>query len=276
MKMERSHSFDKLLELKREKVMATVHRICAKRGLPLPTINFEGCIEEFEGQLAHYHPDANTICISERQLIIQNFDDLDATMAHEVSHILIQDHGPRFREEEVTSNIAGWKPPGGIVHITEENEPAFESIKEREIKPDMIRCNYHFCRKKADLTQCHHCQNYYCEVHFEPYEPRLGFHPDSTSNSGHPCAPFVDYLTDKKKAEDKRYAEALGKLVKGKRETVSNDYSYDYAPSFDYSAYNHVKSNNEHEPATPKSNRNWLILLVLVVALFLIYLFFIR
>lgn len=170
--MVRSDSFNKILELKRNKVIEVVHRICTKRNLPIPAINFEGCEGEHEGQLAHYHPDINTICISERQLNIQNFDDLERTMAHEVSHILVQDHSPRFLEQESISSIAGWKPPAGVVHITGGSSTKKTPKKERKTKPDKIKCNYHLCRKKAKLTQCNHCKGYFCDEHIEPYEPR--------------------------------------------------------------------------------------------------------
>ena len=159
--MVRSDSFNKILELKKNKVVEVVHRICTKRNLPIPAINFEGCEGEHEGQLAHYHHEVNTICISERQLNIQNFDDLERTMAHEVSHILVQDHSPRFLEQESISNIAGWKPPAGVVHITSGGSTTKTPKKEKKTKPDKVKCNYHLCRKKAKLTQCSHCKGYF-------------------------------------------------------------------------------------------------------------------
>jgi len=215
--MIRSDSFNKILELKRNKVIEVVHRICSKRNLPIPTINFEGCEGEHEGQLAHYHPDINTICISERQLNIQNFDDLERTMAHEVSHILVQDHSPRFLEQESISNIAGWKPPAGVVHITGGSSTKKTTKKGSKTKPDKVNCNYHLCRKKAKLTQCSHCKGYFCDEHIEPYEPRIGNQPGhSRDESGHPCFAYVDYLAKKKEEDDKRYSDALNKLV-GKR-----------------------------------------------------------
>ena len=212
--MVRSESFNKILKLKKNKVIEIVHRICNKRSLPIPTVNFEGCDGEHAGQLAHYHSGNNIICISERQLIKQDFEDLEKTMIHEVSHILVQHHSPRFSEEEAISSIAGWKPQAGVVHITGGNQI---TKKEKKTKPDKTRCNYHLCQKKTKLTQCSHCKGYFCKEHIEPYEARIrNISSHSRDETGHPCFAFVYYLTKKKEKDDKRYSEALKRLV-GKR-----------------------------------------------------------
>lgn len=256
--MVRSQSFNKVLELKREKVIEIVHRICTKRNLPIPSVNFEGCEGEHEGQLAHYHPEINTICISERQLIKQDFEDLERTIAHEVSHILVQDHSPRFLEEETTSSIAGWKPPSGVVHITGDNQTKETSKIERKSKLDKVRCNYHLCKKKTRLTKCSHCKGYFCSEHLEPYEPKIENYPTYTKQIiGHPCVSFVDYLTNKKEQDDKRYSEALDRLLGRKRQNVYEDYSTNKPLSTKYPEYSPKSERIEDEMYIPSRKEHF-------------------
>jgi len=213
--MARTQSFKKILELKKDKVREVVNRICAKRGIPLPYINFEYCSEENQSQLAHYHPDTNTICISERQLIMQNFDDLEKVVAHEVSHILVQDHSSNFKQQEVISSIAGLQLPSGIVHITG-NEKSVK--KERKIKQDKTRCNYHLCRKKRKLTRCKYCKNYYCLEHIAPSEPSMYNERTAFDKiEGHPCAAYAINLEEKQKEANIKYSEALTQMLARKK-----------------------------------------------------------
>ena len=69
--------------------MEVVSRICENRNLPRPYVNFDGCPAENAEQLASYRPDVNMICISNRQLTVLNFDDINEVAAHEVAHIII-------------------------------------------------------------------------------------------------------------------------------------------------------------------------------------------
>jgi len=109
-------NFDKkLLETKKKKFIEVVSKICKKRNLPIPSLNFDGCPAENEDQLAHYHPDVNMICISKRQLTVLNFDDLEEVAAHEIAHILEQNHDSNFRREENINKMLAWKPSGVVV-----------------------------------------------------------------------------------------------------------------------------------------------------------------
>lgn len=119
----------KLLEIKKKKFIEVVNRICKNRNLPTPYVNFDGCPEENEDQLAHYHPDVNMICISKRQLFVLNFDDLEEVAAHEVAHILEPNHDINFIREENINKQSGWTPPPGVVVING-NQPVVDSIKE--------------------------------------------------------------------------------------------------------------------------------------------------
>ena len=123
-------NFDKkLLETKKKKFIEVVNRICENRNLPAPYVNFDGCPEENEDQLAHYHSDVNMICISKRQLTVLNFDDLEEVAAHEVAHIFEPNHDINFIMEENINKQIGWTPPPGVVVING-NQPVVDSIKE--------------------------------------------------------------------------------------------------------------------------------------------------
>lgn len=216
--------FDKdLLEQKKNKVIEIVNRICIKRNLPIPYINFEGCSEEDQFQLAHYHSDINRICISERQLIKQNFEDIIKTTVHEVSHINVQDHSGKFYDDEEISSITNFQPGPGVVHINKKIEIDNKPIK---IKIDKIRCNYHLCRKKTILKKCKFCENYFCKEHIKPSEPQVGNYGNSPIKS-HPCPPYVDYLIKEKEIQNERYGEALAKITSNKRRQQPKSYDYD-------------------------------------------------
>lgn len=113
----KSELINQVLEMKKKKFFEVVQRICLNRDLPIPILNFSGCDGETGNQLAHYHPDHNMICISERQLTMLNFEDVENVATHEVSHILIQDHSPNFDQENELNAIANWRPPTGVAWI---------------------------------------------------------------------------------------------------------------------------------------------------------------
>jgi len=77
----------------------TVKKVCEKRGMPEPYINFNGCPEE-SNEMAHYHPESNFICVSERQLKLMDLTEVKRIAIHEVSHLLVQDHSEMFKAQE--------------------------------------------------------------------------------------------------------------------------------------------------------------------------------
>jgi len=95
-----SISEDEQLETKKQYARYVAEVICKYRGLQAPNLNFHWCQDEEENQLAHYHPDTNTICISTRQLNSQTFDDLRDTIIHETAHIRMYGHDDPFNQEK--------------------------------------------------------------------------------------------------------------------------------------------------------------------------------
>ena len=122
-----------LLLMKKEKFTNIVVKICKERNLPIPEINFDGCPTEEIDELAHYHPDENKICCSERQLHMQNFDDIFDTASHEVAHILELNHDSKLIKEKILNDKAGWMFPAGII-VIDGNQSVSNSEKEESKK----------------------------------------------------------------------------------------------------------------------------------------------
>lgn len=97
-----------ILDMKMQRFLETVLIICQKRNFQVPEINFLGCPMDDSNSLAHYHPEINTICCNEFQLNLMALDDIDDTVAHELAHILVHEHGSSFQEQTVINSIADW------------------------------------------------------------------------------------------------------------------------------------------------------------------------
>ena len=147
----------------------------------------------------------NLICISERQLNMQNIDEVENTAIHEVTHILAKEHDSKFYSEELINKISNWKPPGGVVHIIPSTKSEKSSKRKQETKFYKNRCNQQGCNGRSGLEKCPHCRHVYCTKHFKPKLAAmfLGKGYDR-SNNGHVCLKYYDFLKDKEKKE-KRY-----------------------------------------------------------------------
>jgi predicted nucleic acid binding AN1-type Zn finger protein len=208
---------EELLKLKKQKFLEVVLRICKFRNLPKPVVNFDGCSDEDEEQLAHMHPELDRICISENQLIKQNMDDIENTAAHEMTHLLEQNHDSGFHSENLTNNIASWRPPGGtVIGYGKTKRP------KKQRKKDKSRCNYHLCRKKTKLKLCQYCDFYLCKEHTKPKEPVMinltssdmswKTRKTDSEKSGHPCSGYERFFRKediKQKEEQKQRIYAI-------------------------------------------------------------------
>ncbi len=207
---------DKLLKFKQNRFKSVVESICKVRDLPLPKINFNGCPEETdEDELAHYHKDTNTICVSERELNKMTSDEIETVAAHEVSHILKFDHSSDFHKENSLSRQA---------HFLKNNnkqKAKFEEIKEKKINPN--KCSYHLCNNNADLQRCDYCEKMFCRVHIEARPPSVGIGKEDyinengkklTANNSHPCIPFIKIIEEKRALQEERYNNAFKKSIK--------------------------------------------------------------
>lgn len=134
-----------LLLMKKEKFVEVVIKICKERNLPIPEINFDGCSEE-NNELAHYHPDENKICCSERQLHMQNFDDIFDTASHEVAHILELNHDSKFIKQKILNDKAGWMFPAGVTVIDNNNDN--QSLSDYEKEQNLKILEDEICQKE--------------------------------------------------------------------------------------------------------------------------------
>ncbi len=198
---------DIVLEKKKDKVIEVVLKVCDTYKLKVPKINFNGCPQETQDQLAHYHPDLHKICISEHQLHKQNLNGIESTAYHEIAHSLVQDHGGKFKRMKAEMGTATWRPPPGVVYIIGDDKKRVNQEEKEEVE-DKICCNYHLCRKKRKLQQCILCKRYFCDEHIKPVLPGAPSIGDKEPDY-HPCPAYVDFVKDQREG----YREALEQLV---------------------------------------------------------------
>lgn len=120
-----------------------VQEFCDIQNLPMPKINFDGSDEGGGDELAHSHPESYKICISERQLKLQNSEGLRETAYHEMTHLigLIQ-HGREFENVKNRLMHKGWKPPKGSgVHFISGDQINEENRRIREDPERLARIN---------------------------------------------------------------------------------------------------------------------------------------
>jgi len=148
-----------------------------------------------------------------------SFEEIEHIVAHELSHIREPHHKPPFYEEQEKSKLAGFKAPHGVVNING-GSSSKDQKPDKPVKTSKTHCSYHLCGKKAKLEKCGYCGNYYCKEHIMPKEPGhynvdgsespiLRDNPEWKNTDGHPCAPFLSYMEQKRKEEDERYREGL-------------------------------------------------------------------
>jgi hypothetical protein len=237
---------EKLLEMKKVRFINAVQRACKANGFAMPNINFEGCQCETEEELAHYHPDTHTICISRTQLMRQNFDDLEETAIHEVVQKVHQGHETDFRDKCICTKINVWKP---------RSEIKFPSKSSRKNKPNRKYCNYFYCDRQTKAGRCPYCCGYFCNQHLEA---KLAGMPNFVDTSirnkthiqeyrrddGHPCVPYYDVWKAKTEEENERYRKSLSDLLradspKKKREYFEDEEDY---PNEENSIFDKIKN----------------------------------
>lgn len=127
----------KQLQYKKDRVIKTVYLTCEYLHLAVPTINFDGCsLEGASGpELAHYHTGGvNKICISERQLKMQNLEQLEDTSIHEVVHhfgIMHDSHEEKSKFRNIKNYVRGkvWRPEGVHFKSAEQLREADERLR---------------------------------------------------------------------------------------------------------------------------------------------------
>lgn len=222
-----------VLERKKKTVRETIYRACEAANLPIPTINFEGCPLERDNELAHYHPDQNKICFSERELYIQNSDELERTAIHEVAHILELNHGPDFVQTNLAIRAKAWKPPSGVTYVRGDNSPR-EKSDDKPLTIDKTICNYPKCGKKNALKQCPDCERYFCAEHLTQrivtnrheitsldndydYEKWKKYTSDWQIEDGHACPQYTERWNKEYKEKQNEKEKYIKTSLKGGR-----------------------------------------------------------
>lgn len=216
---------DRLLEMKKNVIRQTVKKICTEDGVKEPLINFEGCPEENKwGQLAHYHPDKHMICISKRQLQIQDFSELKRTAIHEMTHAIgFYAHNTDFTH--VATEIG--KSTAGLTPEWASNKETVSSQDQKSEKSDTITknmCSVNGCLNRID-AQCGYCYKFYCQKHLEATitttlnevnsikpedaEKRVKYTQDWQKQKGHSCFEYTGiwnkWYETKKKLEQEAF-----------------------------------------------------------------------
>ncbi len=231
----------RIIAQKRQKVLEIVYLVCQKEGIKEPKVNFNGCPQEKQDQLAHYHPTENKICISTAQLYkLKSMTSVENTTYHELAHMFEQNHGPKFKQTKIKLKSEVWRPPRGVVFISKEVQQQLAEQRAKlgravpeKVKIDKTRCNYHLCRKKTKLTQCKYCKNYFCKEHIQPIVPGgvdIGY--DQEGDNYHPCPEYVDFVKEQKDKQIKELDAAWKKSKVARDEVKIKDRRVNYQ-SFD-------------------------------------------
>ena len=103
-----------IIDAKKRVFIDAVKDTCDALHLPMPEINFSGNDDNDNNELAHSHPDSYKICISERQLKLQDTEGLKETANHEMTHLIgIIEHGNKFEKVKIELMHRGWRPTKG-------------------------------------------------------------------------------------------------------------------------------------------------------------------
>lgn len=225
-------NLEKILELKRKKFFEIVYRCCKTEDISLPEINFGYCESEDENHLAHCHPELYKICISPRQLHKHSFEDIEETASHEVTHLIIGEHGDKFNIKHENIKIKSFDPhsfPGVI-----SGKSIFVEKKKTKTIVNKNRCKE--CGKTTNLSKCDYCPHYFCLDHIKPFEPFVG-HPSNRpawmeKDEGHPDAYYVEITQKQSKIRDEEYGKVLGKLTR-----KESEYRFDEQDKKEFEVY---------------------------------------
>ncbi len=229
MKREEIENRERVMKIKKEKFIEAVVNSADSLGFPIPKIKFWEVYDSkhfTSGERAHIHLDTNTICISEPELEVMNFQEIEHTASHEVSHLLNRTHDVEFQNLQSDTEKSLWTPPTGEGIIAIDNKgssPIKEKKPKRKARVIKSRCNYHLCYKRGKTYKCKYCKRYYCKKHKKPVEPDFSASFSVGELKGHPCLAYFNHLIDERKKQDGEYEESLRQLSKSRRKEWEED-----------------------------------------------------
>jgi len=224
------HRFgENILDIKKGRFLDAVKRASDCLNVEPPEVIFwdTACPDDTGNEWAHIHVDQYKICVSNSKLKQMDYEDIEETATHEVTHLLKLDHSPTFYKRHASIKTAVWMPPAGVFTTKERKRKA--SKKEAKEKIDKKLCNYHLCRKESKLTKCPHCHGYFCSEHRKPYEPLTGGVGKTRAEArllklqkgGHPCTLFSEKKQGAATKQQKQYEAFLKKLLDKKPKGLS-------------------------------------------------------
>ena len=156
-----------------------------------------------------------------------NFDEIESTAAHEVTHLFEEKHNSRFESKQADINSSLWEPSAGMMGALPEGyKPKKTKIDKRKLRPIKSRCNYHLCKKRAKTYKCKFCRKYFCSKHKTPRPPSLPLFKDTSQiakmlmeefhkDNAHPCFPYLHFWERQKQEERDAWGRTLD-ILSGK------------------------------------------------------------
>lgn len=158
------------------------------------------------------------IYVSRAFLINATDAEIKETAFHEVTHLLNASHDPAFYNQLGDAITGTWQPPPGVIAI-DGGRRVKKPQKKPKLEVDKEFCNYHLCRKKAELVQCMHCGKYYCNEHIKPAVPSFPNFKNTKkfiiwkkNKNCHPCPDYYSFVVKKDKEQKIRYSKALDRM----------------------------------------------------------------
>jgi len=157
--------------------------------------------------------------ISRIHLQKKGIEEVKKTVAHEITHLIEEDHTPRFFQILNEIIVETWQPEfsSGISIIN--GGASVELSGEKHEEKDTTRCNYHLCRKEAKLLRCPYCRDYFCIDHIKPMPPSFPefdypnkFNEQKFRDEHHPCANYYIVIERKHKERLLKYEQSLNRM----------------------------------------------------------------
>ena len=191
-----------------------VSRSAQYMGVPEPGVVFweAHCPERIGDEWAHCHVERGQICVSLADLRMMNFDQIDQTATHEVTHLRHKSHNPVFQEAHTQLKIASWRPPAGTTLIRGDKLSQSQSVSKRHRKSYRLQCQLVGCSQRKDLKPCPFCGRRFCPEHIRQKIPsslrsRIQLRnkvPDEAridDEHAHACQRYEDQLTEQLSVE---------------------------------------------------------------------------
>ncbi|MBI2044243.1 hypothetical protein HYT24_02670 [Candidatus Pacearchaeota archaeon] len=153
-----------------------------------------------------------------------DFEEIEETASHEVSHLHHKDHSPAFHDTHEETKTSLWKPPSGTTGLYKTN------IKPKSKRVNKNHCSYNPCNNKKE-SKCRYCEKEFCSEHIRPKPTGMPrFHSTDIESQllmeeyrrkdGHPCAEYVGHWKKQLKKEGDDYKDALDRLLSKKKERI--------------------------------------------------------